>query len=89
MAFYHSQTQCNVIKEISPLCTKASFLLVNLQDFFSDLGRGWGGGGGGGGLTGHFQSFFFSEPFFFFCFFNIFRTNSKTSKVNQQSVLNL
>ena len=46
--------------------------------------------GGGGGrklkkgskndlLTGHFQSFFF----------NISRENSKTSKVNQQSVLNL
>ena len=32
-------------------------------------------------LTGHFQSFYF--------FFNISRTNSKTSKVNQQSVLNL
>ena len=31
-------------------------------------------------LTGLFQSFFF---------FNISRTNSKTSKVNQQSVLNL
>ena len=55
-------------------------------------------------LTGHFQSFFlcfwpvifqflffywsFSEPFFF-KFFNISRTNSKTGKVNQQSVLNL
>ena len=26
---------------------------------------------------------------FFVCFFNISRTNSKTSKVNQQSVLNL
>ena len=31
-------------------------------------------------LTGHFQSFFF---------LNIYRTNSKTSKVNQQSVLYL
>ena len=30
-------------------------------------------------LTGRFQSFFF----------NISRTNSKTSKVNQQSVLNI
>ena len=30
-------------------------------------------------LTGHFQSFFF----------NISRTNSKTNKVNEQSVLNL
>ena len=38
--------------------------------------------------TGHFQSFFsfsFSELFFF----NISRKNSKTSEVNQQSVLNL
>ena len=34
-------------------------------------------------LTGHFQSFFFK------LFFNIFRTNSKSSKVNQQSVLNI
>ena len=33
--------------------------------------------------AGHFQSFFF------FFFFFISRTNSKTSKVNQQSVLNL
>ena len=33
-------------------------------------------------LTGHFQSFF-SE-----LFFNISRKNSKTSEVNQQSVLN-
>ena len=32
-------------------------------------------------LTGHFQRFFF--------FFNISRKNSKTSEVNQQSVLNL
>ena len=31
-------------------------------------------------LTGHFQSFLF---------FNISRPNSKTSKVNQQSVLNI
>ena len=34
-------------------------------------------------LTGHFQSFFI-----FICL-NISRTNSKISKVNQQSVLNL
>ena len=34
-------------------------------------------------LTGHFQRGFLSF------FFNISRTNSKTSKVNQQSVLNL
>ena len=40
---------------------------------------GGGGGGWGGELTGHFQSFFF----------NVSRKNSKTSKVNQQSVLNL
>ena len=44
-------------------------------------------------FTGHFQSFFlgsFSELFFFFFFFffNISRKNSKTSKANQQSVLN-
>ena len=32
-------------------------------------------------LTGHFQDFFL--------FFNISRTNSITSKVNQQAVLNL
>ena len=40
------------------------FLLVDLQDFFADLGSGWGGGGRKKGsendqLTGHFQSFFF------------------------------
>ena len=54
-------------------------------------------------LTGHFQSFFvliFSELFcvFFFqlffqllyiYFFNISKKNSKTSKVNQQSALNI
>ena len=43
-----------------------------------------GGGGGGSSendqLTGHFQSFFF---------LNISRTNSITSKVNQQSILHL
>ena len=37
-------------------------------------------------LTGHFQSFFFHFQSFFF---NISRKNSKTSEVNQQSVLNL
>ena len=37
-------------------------------------------------LTGHFQRGFFPELFFFF---NISRTNSKTCKVNQQSVLDL
>ena len=61
---------------------------------------GGGGGGGGGGnkqkrssekLTGHFQSFFF---FFFFFNFRAFflispEKNSKTSKINQQSLLNL
>ena len=36
-------------------------------------------------LTGHFQSFFFS---FSELFFNISHKNSKTSKVNQQFVLN-
>ena len=36
-------------------------------------------------LTGHFQSFFL-EPFFFKY---LQKKNSKTSKVNQQSVLNL
>ena len=41
-------------------------------------------------LTGHFQSFFIYFFYFFFnLFFNISRTNSKISKVNQQSVLNL
>ena len=40
-----------------------------------------GGGGGAEKKADHFQSFFY--------FFNISRTNSKTSKENQQSVLNL
>ena len=35
-------------------------------------------------LTGHFQNFFFIRAIF-----NISRTKSKTSKVNQKSVLNL
>ena len=43
-------------------------------------------------LTGHFQIFFFFfffQLFFFsFFFYTISRKNSKTSKVNQQSVLN-
>ena len=41
-------------------------------------------------LTGHFQSVFFYIFFCFQCFFNISRKkHSKTSDVNQQSVLNL
>ena len=46
-------------------------------------------------LTGHFQSYYlvdrsFSEVLFSELFFlNIYRTNSKTSKENQLSVLNL
>ena len=55
--------------------------------FFFRFRVGGGGGGGVGGgessendqFTGHFQCFFF----------NISRKNSKTSKVSQQSVLNL
>ena len=40
-------------------------------------------------LTGHFQSlFFFFVIFRAFFFFNISRKNSKTSRANQQSVLN-
>ena len=39
-------------------------------------------------LTGHFRSFFF-QSFFFYYVYNISRKNSKTSKVNQQSVLNI
>ena len=55
------------------------FLLVDLQDFFSDIASGGRKKSSKNDkLTGHFQSFF--------C--NISRTNSKTSKVNQQSVLN-
>ena len=38
---------------------------------------------------GYSVNWSFSELFFFFFFFNISRKNSKTSKVNQQSVLNL
>ena len=49
-----------------------NFLLVDLWDFFSDLGFG------GRKKTN-------KKPFFFF---NISINNSKTSKVNQQSVLN-
>ena len=49
------------------------FLLVDLPEFFSDLGSG-GGGGGGDQWTGHFQSFFF---FFLLLFFNIFRKTVK------------
>ena len=40
-------------------------------------------------MTGHFQSFFSLFSFFRAFFFNISITNSKTCKVNQQSVLNL
>ena len=48
------------------------FLLVDLQDFFSDLG--WGDekkSSENDQVTGHFQSFFF----------NISRTNSKTNSL--------
>ena len=57
---------------------RPAFLLVDLREFYSVLGsRGQKKSAENGQLTGHFQSFF-----------NISRTNSKTSKVNQQSVLN-
>ena len=70
------------------------YLLVDLRDFFfSDLGSGGRKKKSfeNDQLTGHFQSFFFFFQFFFsFLFFlNVSITNSKTSKVNQQSVLNL
>ena len=64
-------------------------LFFDLQDFFFRFRVG--GGGGGGGRTGKKAlkmtpvDWSFSE----LLFFNIFRTNRKTSKVNQQSVLNL
>ena len=61
------------------------FLLLDLQDFFSDLGSGGGdrkNNSENDQSTGHFQSFFL---FFFY----ISRTNSKMSNINQQSVLNL
>ena len=62
------------------------FLLVDLWEFFSDLGsrgrkkinkKAWS-----------FSELFFFQSFFFY-FFNISRKNSNTSEVNQQSVLNL
>ena len=55
-------------------------LLVDLRGEIIRLRVGGRGGGGGG------ES---SEIIYLFFFFNIFKTNSKTSKVNQQSVLNL
>ena len=73
----------NSAAEIAYLIGKARILLlVDLWEFFSDLGSRVMKkikGSENDQLTGHFQSFFF----------NISRKNSKTSKVNQQSVLNL
>ena len=79
-SFFKSQTQARF------------FLLVDLREFFF---RSRVGGtkkkkkksSENDQLTGHFQSFFFFFQSFFF--FNISRKNSKTNKVNQQSVLNL
>ena len=67
------------------------FLLVDLRDFFFRF-RVWGTkkkkkSSENDQSTGHFKGFFFY--IFRAFFFNISRTNSKTSKVNQQSVLNL
>ena len=63
---------------------RLEFFLFELRDFcFRFRVRA------GDGLTGQFQSFFFwTGHFQLFFFFNISRTNSKTVKVNQQSVLN-
>ena len=60
------------------------FLLVDLRDFFSRFRVGGRKGNSfeNDQLTGHFQSFLF-------LFLNISRTNSKTSQVKQQPVLNL
>ena len=61
-------------------CGKARiFLLVDLREFFSDLGLGKRKkkSSENDQLTGFFQSFFF---------FNISRTSSKTSKVNQENL---
>ena len=78
-----------------------NFFIRWFTEFFFQIRMGGGGWGGGGKkeykkpsendqLTGHFQNFFFIFFFHFQSFFfNISRKNSKTSEVNQQSVLNL
>ena len=59
-------------------------LLVDLRGFFSDLGsEAKKKPSKNGHLTGHFQSLFY------FSFLDILRAHSKTSKVNQQSVVNI
>ena len=68
------------------------FLLVDLRDFFQIQGRGGGGAkksSENDQSTGHFLSFFFDWSFSALFSFNISRANSKTTKVNQQSVSNL
>ena len=63
-------------------CLGQNFLLVDLQDFFSDLGSGTKKNAlKMNSLLVTFRAFFF--------FLSISRKNSKTSKINQQSVLNL
>ena len=78
-SFFKSQTQARF------------FLLVDLREFFfrSRVGGTKKKSSENDQLTGHFQSFFFFFFFQSFFFFNISRKNSKTNKVNQQSVLNL
>ena len=65
------------------------FSLVDLQGFFQIKGRGYEKkiSSENDQFNGHFQSFFFH----FQSFFSIkyLQKNSKTSEVNQQSVLNL
>ena len=67
--------------QVGILDSKARFLsLVDLRDFFrSRVGWAKKSSENDHQLTGRFQSVFFT----------ISRTKSKTSKVNQQSVLNL
>ena len=63
---------------------RSKMMFIKTYIFFSDLGLGdeRKKRSENDQLTGDFQSFFY-------CFFNISRTNSKTIKVHQQSVLNL
>ena len=70
-----------IVKGLHCTSKARNSLLVDLREFFSDLGSGDEKKRTEiDQLTGHFQSSLF---------LNISRTNSKTSKVNQQSFLNL
>ena len=61
---------CARSRDFIAYTARARTFFIDLREYFSDLGSGVGGtekkSSENDQLTGHFQSFFFSELFFFF-----------------------